>query len=122
MIIAVKEQSSSTDVIGEQVVDSIFSKTHTMEFQTSVDLVMNHSSELILLSKWLLRHSPLKILRDLQRAKDGFKQYMAWSHLQRHIVYQRLCSVDLLSSMVKVSKQDKSSALNEHEIVGNIFV
>ena len=84
-----------------------------MEFQTSVDLVMNHLSELILLPKWLLRHSPLKILRDLQRAKDEFNQYMHEVISSAKSSTSISAQGDLLSSMVKAGKQDKNSALSE---------
>jgi cytochrome P450 len=120
--VAANERTSNTDATGKQAVESIFSKSHTMEFQTSVDLVMNHTPELILLPEWLLRNSPLKLLRDLQRAKDEFKQYMHEVISGSTTSTSTSARGDLLSSMIKASKYDKCNALSEQETVGNIFV
>lgn len=120
--VAAQDQSSNTRAVGEQAFDSIFSKSHTMEFQTSVDLVMNHTPELILLPEWLLRNSPLKFLCNLQRAKDEFAQYMHEVISSATTSTSTAARGDLLSSMIKAGKQDRSSALSERETVGNIFV
>ena len=96
--------------------------SHTMEFQTCVDLVMNHIPEIILFPEWLLQKSPLKFFRDLQRAKDEFIQYMHEVVSSATTSSSSSTGLDLLSNMVKADKQDSGRSLSERETVGNIFV
>lgn len=120
--VAIKERALNAESTEKLAVVPIFSNSHTMEFQTSVDIVMNHTPALILLPEWLLRNAPWKLLRDLQRAKDEFKQYMHEFISSASKSTSSSARADLLSSMIKASNQDKSNALSERETVGNIFV
>jgi hypothetical protein len=61
-------------------------------------------------------------LRDLQRAKDEFSQYMHEVISSASASTNISARGDLVSSMVKAGKQDTSSALSENEVVGNVFV
>jgi len=93
-----------------------------MDFPTSVGLVMNYTRALIIFPAWLLKIFPLKIFREVQKAKDEFNNYMHELISSATSSPNASARGDLLTSMAKASTQDTKGALSGQEIIGNIFI
>ena len=131
-------QSVELESISHQVNPNVVKKkgptielSKTERIQQSVSLVSSRFPLLILFPSWLLRISPNRSMRDVQTASEDFLAYM------RKMIadYQSIPDTkgdemaaptsgrgDLLGSMVRAGKADKSMALTEKEIIGNLFV
>ncbi len=111
---------------------STATQKHKMSFQHSVDSVLNYLPFIIFFPSWLLRNSPLSIMKDMQLSSDEFNGHMkeliedneqflnaSSGDMKQDINTGRN---DLLSNIVKASSADKKQALSEQEMVGNIFI
>lgn len=111
---------------------STTAQKHKMSFQHTVDSVLNYLPFIIFFPSWLLRNSPLSIMKDMQLSSDEFNGHMKeliedneqflnanGGDMKQDINTSRN---DLLSNIVKASSADKKQALSNQEMVGNIFI
>lgn len=112
--------AKSTD--SPEDIQSTFKVTakHTMSFQKSVDTLMDYLPFIIFFPSWLLRNSPLDVMRKMQHCKDEFKTYL--SELIEDSMSSDVVRGDLLGSIVRASSADEKTAWTEEDTVGNIFV
>lgn len=123
---------SKPDAREENLTDSVLSDMHgVISFQQSVNLVTNDAQFLILFPPWLLRISPIKLMRDMQQASENFVTYMREmiennrpgleSSKYQGDAHSSTAS-DLLGSIVKAGTTNSSMRLSDEETVGNIFI
>jgi len=125
---------SKPDAREENPTDSVLSDTRGgLSFQQSVNLVTNNAQFLILFPPWLLRISPIKLMRDMQQASKNFVTYMREmiennrsglesSKTKYEEGAHSATANDLLGSIVKAGTASSSMRLSDEETVGNIFI
>ena len=97
--------------------------------QQSVNLVANNAQSLIIFSPKILKLSPFKWMRDLQEASETFVEFVQDMISDDQTSKQNTVgdnnaplTGDLLGSIVRAGKINKSMALSRSETIGNIFI
>jgi hypothetical protein len=93
---------------------------HTMSFQQSLDTLMDYLPFIIFFPSWLLRNSPLAVMRKMQHCADEFRTYM--SELIADSTGSDVARGDLLGSIVRASSADEKTPWTTEDTIGNIFV
>lgn len=114
--------ASSAHSIEDITAKSTFKVTekHKMSFQQSLDKLMEYLPFIIFFPSWLLRNSPISIMRKMQDCADEFRIYM--SELIADHQHFESSRGDLLGSIVKATATDDKATWTEEETIGNIFV
>jgi cytochrome P450 len=105
---------------------------HIMSFQQSVETLITSVPYLIFFPKRVLQNSPSKAMRQMPQASDEFVSYLrelisGGKHsLTKSTKNQLGESVstqgDLLGNIIKSSTDNRSTALDEEETIGNMFI
>jgi cytochrome P450 len=121
--------AATEDKMGQSESDE-HTASNSILFQESFDMVMNNVAWLIVFPSWILRNSPIRFMRRIQKYSDDFLAYMSQliaSHQAKIASGAEEVDVssgagDLLGSIIKGSIGNKSATLSEQEMIGNIFV
>lgn len=94
---------------------------HTMSFQQSLDTLMDYLPFIIFFPSWLLRNSPLSVMRKMQHCADEFRTYMS-ELIADNENSDNAGRGDLLGSIVRASSADHKTTWTQEDTIGNIFV
>ncbi|KUJ18110.1 cytochrome P450 [Mollisia scopiformis] len=112
--------ASSEDQFNEPHSTFKITEKHTMSFQQSVDSLMDYLPFIIFFPSWLLRNSPLSVMRKMQHCADEFRTYMS-ELIGDNQDAENASRGDLLGSIVRAGSAEKTT-WTEEETIGNIFV
>ncbi|KAE8452785.1 hypothetical protein EG329_013057 [Mollisiaceae sp. DMI_Dod_QoI] len=118
---SVAASSAHSDGDGSAQATFKVTEKHTMSFQHSLDTLMDYLPFLIFFPSWLLRNSPIALMRKMQQCADEFRTYMSELIADSEST-ENTARGDLLGNIVRASSADQKTTWSEEDTIGNIFV